>query len=108
MIKKLISAAILATCILFIGVQQASSATATPAAKPADKATTQPAEKQAKKNTAPSEDKYPTVYAKCTKEAEADETKYDQIFDSCMDKNGFPQEEFNTDGEPIDSGDTQD
>ena len=62
-------------------------------------------EKRVKKNTAAEEDKYPEVYAKCTKIAEADEAKYDQIFDDCMQKNGFSQEEFSVGGMPIDSGD---
>ena len=103
MIKKFIFTTIFAAALLFIGAPCAQSATPTADAK----TTPQAADKQVKKTTAPSEDKYPAAYAKWTKAAEADETKYDQIFDDCMDKSGFPQEEFNTDGAPIDGGDGQ-
>lgn len=113
MLKKFISLAILSAFFAVAGFASAYSAEPEAvAAKPAEKvvdakAASAATEKQTKKTAALEEEKYPIVYAKCTKEAETDETKYDQIFDECMEKNGFPSEEFSTGGLPIDSGEDE-
>lgn len=76
---------------------------ATEAAKSAKKpiAEIEPAAKAA---TAEDE-KYAAIYDKCIKEAEKNEAKYDQLFNSCMDKNGFPQEDYSISDQPIEGAD---
>ncbi len=48
------------------------------------------------KNEIQEDQKYAIAYDKCIKEAEVSEATYDKVFNKCMEKNGFPQEEYNT------------
>lgn len=113
MFKKIISLAMLSALFALSGIGDSFSAEPAKAgAKPAQKVVEAKAmnvtpEKQAKKPSGPEDEKYPLTYSKCSKEAEADEAKYDKIFDDCMEKNGFPQEEFSAGGLPIDSGEDE-
>lgn len=101
MYKKFIFTIAVVFTFITCGISNATSAAKDPAGKPVAKSVAkQPAKTPVK--AAPSEDeKYAQVYEKCTKEAEANEAKYDSLFNSCMDKNGFPQEEYETGGQPM-------
>jgi|GEM_PF-6849592 len=107
MYKKFIISVALVGSLLVCDASLAQSKEKT-TAKPIAKTSAQPAVKTNDKSTVTEDQKYAQVYAGCTKEAEANESKYDQLFDSCMEKNGFPQEEYETGGQPMRGGDGQD
>jgi len=48
------------------------------------------------KNEIQEDQKYAIAYDKCIKEAEVSEATYDRVFNKCMEKNGFPQEEYSS------------
>ncbi len=116
MYKKFLFAIVALSIISLSGLSYAEPATKAPAkttaapAKAATKASAKPKEleKPATKTTPSEDEKYAIVYDKCIKEAEKDESKYDQEFNSCMEKNGFPQEEYETGGQPMDAIEGQD
>ncbi len=96
MYKKFLLAAILSVTIIIANAY----------AEPAVKTSKDPAAPASAVKPGKSEDeKYAIIYGKCTKEAEKNEAKYDQIFNTCMDKNGFPQEEFDTGGQTTEGAD---
>jgi hypothetical protein len=107
MYKKFILTVALIGAIVICGTSLAQNKSAS-AAHPAAKLAAKPATRATDKSAVTEDQKYAQVYASCTKEAELNEAKYDQLFDNCMEKNGFPQEEYETGGQPMRGVDDQD